>query len=97
MPISAYMKRALAGTTKLLIAAMLVVVAILGVSALTIHTPSQNSGARSFNSIQTDKAILFYAEAGPLPMGCYFVEQVVASTSESKAAIENLKRVAATL
>ena len=91
------MKKGLAEITKRLIAGMLVVVAILEVSALTIRTPSQNSGARSLNSIQTDKTTLFYAEAGPLPMGCYFVEQVVASTSESKAATENLKLVAATL
>jgi hypothetical protein len=91
------MKRDLAGVGKRLIAGMLVVVAIVAVSALTIHTPSQNCAARSLNSIQTDKATLFYAEAGPLPMGCYFVEQVLANTSESKATTENLKLVAATL
>jgi hypothetical protein len=91
------MKKGLAGITKRFIAGMLVVVAIVGVSALTIHTPSQNSAARSLNSIQTDKATLFYAEAGPVPMACYFVEQVLAGTSESKAATENLKLVAATL
>jgi len=89
------MKKGLAGITKRLIAGMLVVVAIVGVSALTIHTPSQNSAARSLNSIQTDKATLFYAEA--VPMGCYFVEQVLPNTSESRAATENLKLVAATL
>jgi len=89
------MKKDLAGITKRLIAGMLVVVAIVGVSALTIHTPSQNSAARSLNSIQTDKATLFYAEA--VPMGCYFVEQVLPNTRESKAATENLKLVAATL
>ena len=81
------MKKVIAGT--------LVVVAIVGVSALTIHTPSQNSAARSLNSIQTDKATLFYA--GARPMGCYFVEQVLPNTSESRAATENLKLVAATL
>jgi hypothetical protein len=89
------MKKGLAEITKRLIAGMLVVVAIVGVSALTIHTPSQNSAARSLNSIQTDKATLFYADFGP--MGCYFVEQVLPNTSESKAATENLKLVAATL
>jgi hypothetical protein len=89
------MKKGLAGITKRLIAGMLVVVAIVGVSALTIHTPSQNSAARSLNSIQTDKATLFYADLAP--MGCYFVEQVLPNTSESKAATENLKVVAATL
>ena len=89
------MKNDLAEVTKRLIAGMLVVVAIVGVSALTIHTPSQNSAARSLNSIQTDKATLFYA--GARPMGCYFVEQVLPNTSESRAATENLKLVAATL
>ena len=88
------MKKDLAGITKRLIAGTLVVVAIVGVSALTIHTPSQNS-ARSLNSIQTDKATLFYA--GARPMGCYFVEQVLPNTRESRAATENLKLVAATL
>jgi len=89
------MKHDLAGITKRLMAGMLVLVAIVGVSALTIHTPSQNSAARSLNSIQTDKATLFYA--GAHPMGCYFVEQVLPNTSESRAATENLKLVAATL
>ena len=89
------MKKALAGTTKRLLAGMLVIVAVVGVSALTIPTPSQNSAARSLNSIQTDKATLFYASA--VPMGCYFVEQVLPNTSESRAATENLKLVAATL
>jgi hypothetical protein len=87
------MKKDLAGITKRLIAGMLVAVAIIGVSALTIHTPSQNSAARSLNSIQTDKATLFYANFAP--EGCYFVEQVLSNTSESKAATENLKLIAA--
>jgi hypothetical protein len=91
------MEKALAGITKRLIAGMLVVVAIVGVSVLAIHAPSQHSSARSLNSIQTDKATLFYAEVSPMPMGCYFVEQVLAGTSESKAATENLKLIAAAL
>ena len=56
------MKKDLAGITKRLVAGMLVAVAVVGVSALTIHTPSQNSAARSLKSIQTDKATLFYAD-----------------------------------
>ncbi len=92
-----FMKKALAEITKRIVAGILVAVAIVGVSAFTIHTPSLNSAARSLNSIQTDKTTLFYAEAGPMPMGCYFVEQVLSNTSESKAATENLKLVAATL
>ena len=89
------MKKGLAGITKRLIAGMLVVVAIVGVSVFTIHTPSQNSAARSLNSIQTDKATLFYADQKM--ERCYFVERVMLGTSESKAATENLKLVAAAL
>jgi len=85
----------LAGITKRLVAGMLVAVAVVGVSAFTIHTPSQNSAARSLNSIQTDKATLFYAD--DRQDRCWFVEMVLAGTSESKAATENLKLVAAAL
>ena len=59
------MKKDLAGFPKRVVAGMLVAVAVVGVSALTIHTPSQNSAARSLNSIQTDKATLFYADRVP--------------------------------
>jgi hypothetical protein len=89
------MKKASAGITKRLVAGMLVAVAIVGVSALTIHTPSQNSAALSLNSIQTDKATLFYADRRKDAIR--FVEQVLPGTSESKAATENLKLVAAAL
>jgi hypothetical protein len=85
----------LGGFTIRVVAGMLVAVAVVGVSALTLHTPSQNSAARSLNSIQTDKATLFYADVGP---DCnWFMEQVLPGTSESKAATENLKSVAAAL
>jgi site-specific recombinase len=89
------MKKALTGITKRLVAGILVAVAVVGVSAFTIHTPSQNSAARSLNSIQTDKATLFYASFHPDAL--IFVEQVLPGTSESKAATENLKLVAAAL
>jgi hypothetical protein len=47
------------------------------------------------NSIQTDKVTTFYADARP---NCaWFVEQVLPGTSESKAATENLRLVAAAL
>ncbi len=90
-----FMKKDLTGITKRLIAGILVAVAVVGVSALTIHTPSQNSAACSLNSIQTDKATLFYADFRP--DGINFVELVLPGTSESKAAIENLRLVAAAL
>jgi hypothetical protein len=89
------MKKDLAALIKRLVAGMLVAVAVVGVSALTIHTPSQNSAARSLNNIQTDKATLFYADVRP--SSNWFVEQVLPGTSESKAATENLKSVAAAL
>jgi len=80
-----------------LVAAMLVTVAVIGLSGFAVHTPTQNqnSAARSLKNIQTDKATLFYANAGP--MGNWFVEQVLPGTSESKAATENLKSIAAAL
>ena len=89
------MKKDLAGIPKRVIAGMLVAVAVVGVSALAIHTPSQNSAARSLNDIQTDRATLFYAAA--VPSCNWFMEQVLPGTSESKDATENLKSVAAAL
>ena len=89
------MKRDLAGVSKRLVAGVLVAVAVVGVSALAIHAPSQNSATRSLNSIQTDKATLFYATM--VPSCNWFMEQVLPGTSESKAATENLKSVAAAL
>ena len=89
------MKKDLAGVSKRLVAGALVAVAIIGVSAFTIHAPSQKSAARSLNSIRTDKATLFYAYMSP--SANWFVEQVLPGTIESKDATENLKVVAATL
>lgn len=89
------MEKDLAGITKRLVAAMLVAVAVVGISAFAIHTPGQESAARSLNSIQTDKATLFYADR--VPDAGWFVEQVMPGTSESKDATETLKLVAAAL
>jgi hypothetical protein len=76
---------------------MLVTVAVIGLSAIAMHAPTQNQNslAQSLKSIQTDKATLFYADNRQ--DRCHFVEQVLPGTSESKAATENLKLVAATL
>lgn len=89
------MKRDLAGFGKHLVAGVLVAVAIVGLSAFAIHAPAQKSAARSLDSIQTDKATLFYADK--VPDAGWFVEQVLSGTSESKDATENLKLVAAAL
>ena len=89
------MKRTLAGISKRRDAGVLVAVAVVGVSAFAIHAPGHKSAARSLDSIQTDKSILFYADRSP--NANWFVEQVLPGTSESKDATENLKLVAAAL
>ena len=91
------MKKNLGEIAKRLVTAVFVIAAVVGVSALAVHAPTQNqnSAARSLKSIQTDKATMFYADVRP---DCnWFVEQVLPGTGESKAATENLKRVAAAL
>ena len=91
------MKKLQAKITIRLVAAMLVAVAVTGLSTFAMHAPTQNqnSQARSLKSVQTDKATLFYADNRQ--ERCYYVEMVLPGTSESKAATENLKLVAATL
>ena len=94
------MKKNKGEIAKRFLAAVLVVGAVVGVGALTMHTPThnQNSLARSLKSIQTDKATLFYADFSPTgPDALRYVERVPAMTGESKALTENLKLVAATL
>jgi hypothetical protein len=91
------MKKLQAQITTRLVAAILVTVAVIGLSALAMHAPAQNqnSVARSLKNIQTDKATLFYADNRTDRTFC--AEMVLPGTSESKAATENLKLVAATL
>ena len=91
------MKKLQAHSTKRLVAAMLVTVTVIGLSALAMLAPTQNqnSQARSLKSIQTDKATLFYADQRM--DRCWYVERVLLGSSESKAVTENLKLVAATL
>lgn len=76
------------------IAAMLVTVAVIGLSALALHAPTQTQNPVALKSVQTDKATLFYA--GAQPSCAWFVEMVL-PISDAKAATENLKAVAATL
>jgi hypothetical protein len=91
------MKKLQAQITKRLVAAMLVTVAVIGLSALAMHAPTQNQNSltRSLKSIQTDRVTLFYADNRM--DRCTFVEMVMLGTDESKAATENLKLAAATL
>ena len=79
------------------VAAMLVTAAVVGVSALAMQASTQNQNALSptLKSIQTDEARSFYA--GREPSQCWFRENVLPGTSESKAATENLKVIATTL
>ena len=64
------MKTNLAGISKRVVAAGLLAAAVVGVSTLAMHTPTQNQNAlaRPLKSIQTDKAILFYTDIGRI--GC---------------------------
>jgi hypothetical protein len=91
------MKKLQAKTTIRLVAAMLVAVAVIGLSTLAMHAPTQNQSvlAHSLKNIQTDKATSFYADNRQ--NRCTFVEMVLPGTSESQAATQNLKLVAATL
>jgi hypothetical protein len=91
------MKKLQAQITIRLVAAMLVAVAVIGLSAFALHasTQNQNSVARSLKSIQTDKATLFYADYRQDRSSC--IEMVLPGTAESKAATENLKLIAAAL
>jgi hypothetical protein len=91
------MKNLQAQLTIRLVAATLVAVAVIGLSALAMHAPTQNQNpmARSLKSIQTDKATLFYADHRQ--DRCNYVEMVLPGTGESQAATENLKLVVATL
>jgi len=91
------MKKLQAQTTTRLVAAMLVTVAVIGLSLLAMHAPARNENpvVRSWKNVQTDKATLFYADVRP---DCArFVEMVLPGTAESKATTENLKLVAAAL
>ena len=84
------MRKAPAEITKRLVAAVLVTAAVVGVSAIAIHPPTQGRStlARPLKSIQTDKATLFYADCRP--NGPNVVER-----TEQSGLSENLKLVAA--
>ena len=91
------MKKLQAKINKRFAAATLVAAAVVGLSALAMQasTQNQNALAPSLKSIRTDEAKSFYA--GAVPSQCWFRENVLPGTSESKAATENLKVITATL
>ena len=76
------------------LAAMLVAVAVIGLSALAVHTPTQNQSFVTLRSIRTDQATTFYADNRA--NRAWFVEMVL-PTGDSKLMTENLQSVAATL
>ena len=77
------------------IAAMLVTVAVIGLSGLAMHAPTLSQSQVTLRSIQTEKATTFYADHRPTC--AWFVEAVLPGTSDSDAAAKNLKAAAATL
>jgi len=83
-----------AKSTLRLVSAMLVAIAIIGVSAIARHAPTHNQTAVTFKGIRTDKATTFFANHRI--NGIWFVEAVL-TTSDSTAARETLNAVAATL
>ncbi len=92
-----------------LFAAMVIAVATIGLSALSMHAPKQTQNPVTLKSIQTDKTATFYANRGPDcawfveavyanrgPDCAWFVEAVL-PTGDSNVMTENLNSVAATL
>lgn len=74
-------------STLRLVAAMLVTVAVIGLSALAMHAPTRNQSSQTLKNIHTDRAATFYADNRA--DRAWFCEAVVMT--------ENLKSVAATL
>jgi hypothetical protein len=89
------MKKLTPKITIRLVAAMLVIVAVVALSALATHVPTPNQNPLALKSIRTDKATQFYVRF--VPTGMFFQEMVLPGTAESKAATENLKEVVAGL
>ena len=92
-----------------LLAAIMVTVAVIGLSAVAAHTPTQNQSSLTLKNIRTDMSTTFYADhrtngawfveavyADQRTSGAWFVEAVL-PTSDSNVMAENLKSVAATL
>ena len=77
-----------------LVLAMLVIVAVIGLSALAIHAPTQSANPLALKGIQTDKATAFYAHNRRNAI--WFVEAVLPVT-DKKAAADSLKTLVATL
>jgi hypothetical protein len=66
-----------------LVAAMLVTVATIGLSALALHAPTQTQSPVTLKGIQTDRAATFYVDRSP---DCAWFREGVLSTGDSKLA-----------
>jgi hypothetical protein len=69
------MKHIHAKSTLRLVAAMLITLAVIGLSAVATHTPAQNQSSLTLKSIRTDKSTTFYADNRT--NGAWFVEMVL--------------------
>ena len=83
-----------AKSTLRFVAALLVAVAVIGLSAIATHAPTHKQNAVTLKGIRTDKATTFYADHRV--HGIWFVEAVL-TTSDNTAARETLNAAAATL
>ncbi len=83
------------GIIKRPLAAILVAIAVIGISAVALRPPNQNQNCVELKSIQTDKVTTSYANNRQ--NRTWFIELVLPDTVENQAAAENLKAVAATL
>ena len=77
-----------------LFAAMVIAVATIGLSSLSMHAPKQTQNPVTLKSIQTDKTATFYANRGP---DCAWFVEAVLPTGDSNVMTENLNSVAAAL
>ncbi len=69
------MKHIYAQSTLRLVAAMLITVAVIGLSTFATHAPTQNQSSLTLKSIRTDRSTTFYADNRT--NGCWFVELVL--------------------
>jgi hypothetical protein len=66
-----------------LVAAMLVTVATIALSALALPAPTQTQSPVTLKGIQTDRAAIFYVDRSP---DCAWFREGVLSTGDSKLA-----------
>ena len=64
-----------------LVAAMLITVAVIGLSAVATHTPTQNQSSLTLKSIRTDKSTTLYVDNGQDRCGAWFREMVLPTSA----------------